>query len=144
MKKLKATCDRILARLPIIDSSATVVGGIIIPEKTLKDMQRNTILTLDIESAGPDCKVARAGLKVIVNKNVCAPLEIDGVEWMVFSEVTAIAIVEEVAEPAKAPSAQPPLSIEEVKAALGIGTKPVDDSSALPAETEKPAGAQMV
>lgn len=132
-KKLRATCDRILARLPIQTGDANIVGGIIIPMNVkLKDAK--PIVELVIESAGPDCKVARAGLKVIVNKNVCAPLEIDGVEWMVFSEVTAIAIVEEVEEQATPrPDMGPvPLTMEEIKTGLGIPSKPIDDSSAVP------------
>lgn len=92
-KKLLATCDRILARLPVTMGDAQVVGGIVIPDNVKLKDKSGAIIELVVESAGPDCKVARAGDTVVVNKNVCGPIEYEGVEWMVFSEVTAIAII---------------------------------------------------
>ena len=86
MKKLLATCDRILARLPLALSEENVIGGIVIPEASLKTMQRHAIVELEIVAAGPDCKVARSGDRVVVNKNVCSPIEWEGVEYMIFSE----------------------------------------------------------
>lgn len=136
MIKLLATCDRILARLPVAEGDMKMIGGIIIPESAkLKD--RKPIVELVIESAGPDCKVAKGGMKVVVNKNVCSPIEYNGVEWMIFSEVTAIAIIKEEADPeptktAGAPLPATKLTIEEVRAGIGIKTGPVNDSSDLP------------
>lgn len=90
---LLATCDRILAKLPFSDTESDVVGGIIVPKSTLNQMKAKTYVELEIVSAGPDCKVARTGDRVIVNNNVCSPIEWDGTQYMVFSEVTAFAVI---------------------------------------------------
>lgn len=145
MKKLLATCDRILARLPLALTEESVIGGIIIPPETLEAMKRHAIVELEIVAAGPDCKVARAGDRVVVNKNVCSPIEWEGTEYMVFSEVTAFAIIKEQAEvktpaPLLAGTAWRP-TIEEIRTGLGIPGKPVDDASAVPLEV--PANAPV-
>lgn len=140
MKKLLATCDRILARLPVALSEGNMVGGIIIPAPVLKAMDRRGMAELEIVSAGPDCKVARTGDRVVVNKAVCEPLEWDGQEYMVFSEVTAFAVIRQLADVATpsastSPQVTPaPLTMDEIKSGLGIPSKPVDDASDLPVE----------
>lgn len=135
--KLKATCDRILARLPISEGEGKVVGGIIIPDN-IKLKDKNPIVELIIESAGPDCKVAKDGDTVIVNKNVCGPIEWNGVEYMVFSEVTAFAIVKKVeaAVPIVITEKPKPLTMDEIKAGLGLKIAPTDDSADLPIEAK--------
>lgn len=145
MKKLLATCDRIIARLPLRLTEESIVGGIIIPPEALEAMKRHAIVELEIVAAGPDCKVARTGDHVVVNKNVCSPLEWEGAEYMVFSEVTAFAIIKEQAD-VKAPVpvsvvAPEPVTMAEIKAALNIPDRPVDDASALPVES--PASAPL-
>lgn len=136
MNKLKATCDRILAKLPPSIKGEQVLGGIVIPQN-IKLSDHKGLAELLIVSAGPDCKVAKAGLYVLVAKAVCQPLEYDGEEYMVFSEVTAIAIIEKTPEAAGSgkPAGEPDvLTISEIRAGLGMPTKPIDDASALPAE----------
>lgn len=105
MSKLLATCDRILAKLPLSASESNVIDGIIIPQRTLDQMKGKNLIELEVLSAGPDCKVARNGDKVLVNPVVCSPMEWDGQQYMVFSEVTAFAIVR--TEPAVEPPEQP-------------------------------------
>ena len=136
MKNLKATCDRILAKLPPSIKGEQILDGIVIPEATKRLHDLKGLTELLIVSAGPDCKVAKPGAYVLVAKAVCQPLEYDGDEYMVFSEVTAIAIIEKTADPVAIPlqPAKTPLTIEEVKAGLGMTAKPVDDASALPVE----------
>lgn len=136
MKKLKATCDRILAKLPPAFQGEQLIGGIVIPENARRLQEAKGITELLIVSAGPDCKVAKEGLRVLVAKAVCQPIEYDKDEYMVFSEVTAIAIIETVPDvPGISPAEllAKPLGMAEIKAGLGIVEKPVDDSSALPA-----------
>lgn len=93
MTNLHATCDRILAKLPLSETESDVVGGIIVPKRTLDQMKAKTYAELEIVSAGPDCKVARPGDRVVVNTNVCSPIEWEGTKYMVFSEVTAMAVI---------------------------------------------------
>jgi co-chaperonin GroES (HSP10) len=137
MKKLKATCDRILAQLPPALKGEKIIGGIVIPEAAKLNEHRG-LTELLIVSAGPDCKVAKPGLYVLVAKAVCQPLDYEGVEYMVFSEVTAVAIIEKTPEPVAISIPSPEqhaLTIADIKAGLGMkDEKPIDDQSALPVE----------
>lgn len=135
-KKLHATCDRILARLAPSLKGEQIIGGIVVPEAVRRLNEQKAIVELLIVSAGPDCKIAKPGRYALVAKAVCQPIEYDGAEYMVFSEVTAIAIIEEMdGEKTKdVIMAPPPPTIAEIRTALGIPEKPTDDSSALPSE----------
>ena len=112
---MKATTDRVLARLPLRQSDATMIGGIIIPNpETLN--KKNPVIELDVLAAGPDCKTVRAGDRVIVNRNVCSPLEWHGAEYMVFSEVSVIAVLDRPTKEEAAPEPQKPLTAAEINA----------------------------
>lgn len=145
---LRATCDRILAIAPppVPEPAEMQVDKIIIPAAAMAaikaKMAENPMQVLEIASAGPDCKVAKKGMKVIVNKNhYQGTIEYEGVHYACFSEVTAFAILEPApAEGAAPPPAQaklPDLTIAEVKAGLGIADAPKDDRHDLPAEAAK-------
>lgn len=140
--KLKATCDRVLAVLPLQYSQAQTIDGIIIPEKTMKQIaeSKNPVLELEVLSAGPDCKVVKEGMRVVVNRNACSPIPWNGQEYMVFSEVTVIMAFEPTAEIKDTGVPMPILgspgkllSIEEIQAGLAQQAveeqKMVDDAS---------------
>ncbi len=136
---LKATCDKILAIAPAPEKEMEKIGDIIIPEAAMAGikakMAQNPMQVLEIAAAGPDCKVARKGLRVIVNKHHYndATVEHEGVHYACFSEVTAFAIL----APAEVQGGHIPVapvrpSIAEVKKAAGLEEKPTDDRDALP------------
>ncbi len=144
---LRATTDQILAIAPAPEKEMEEVGGIIIPEAAMAAvkaaMKESPMLNLEIAAVGPDCKVARKGMRVIVNKHHYndATVEFEGIHYARFSEGTAFAILVPDAGPedTKTP---PPVAvvrptIAEVKKAVGIEDAPTDDRDALPAEAAK-------
>lgn len=139
MKTLLATCDRILAREPVAIPVSEMIGLIVIPEATRRIMEQKGMVELEIVSAGPDCKTASAGDRVIVAKGVCECYEWEGTEYRAFSERTALAIIKEQPDvatpsPVTPPVKSTPLTMDEIKTGLGIPSKPVDDASDLPVE----------
>ncbi len=143
---LRATTDQILAIAPAPVKEMEEVGGIIIPEAAMAAvkaaMKESPMLNLEIAAVGPDCKVARKGMRVIVNKHHYndATVEFEGIHYARFSEGTAFAIIASVPpellveKPLAAPEK---LSIAEIQAGLGMAVLPTDDRDALPAETAK-------
>ncbi len=136
MKTLKATCDRILAIVPQKSNESELIGGIIVPKHMRDRLESTGLCELEIAAAGPDCKVASAGMRVVVSKAAAGePFGYGDAQYVCFSEVTALFIVAEEADIKTPPTASiAPVrpTIAEVRAAVGSETAPKDDSSDLP------------
>ncbi len=135
MKTLKATCDRILAIVPMKSNESELIGGIIVPKHMRDRLESTGLCELEIAAAGPDCKVASAGMRVVVSKAAAGePFGYGDGQYVCFSEVTALFIVYEQEPAAPAPPVTTPIrpTIAEVRAAVGSETAPKDDSSDLP------------
>ncbi len=139
--KLLATCTNILAcpvKAEILEEK--IIGGVIVPAETQRLLdKKNPLIELEVLAVGHQVVKVKAGDRLLYNKHHGEAIPWGDQQLLRITEDQVFAIIKEEAA-APVPAAIPlqpapaPLTIEEVKAGLGMTAKPVDDASALPVE----------
>jgi co-chaperonin GroES (HSP10) len=90
--------DRILVSAPPKrdDSKEKTIGGIIIPpiasNATRADLDPPH-MTVSVLAVGGDCKVVKAGQKIVVRKPDCFVVKLDEVEHVMIREANVVAVL---------------------------------------------------